>query len=450
MTQAGRIVASLAPHQTAPAGMTSTRAAYLKSTFSSFRSELDEHVSLSAPNQQYLKAGAHPSGNPTSRITNEDREVVFKEAEKKLRELRNLFAKMAVEVQGEEFWRCASSSRPARWVAVAQLASVRRGVDRIRSTGIKTASLQESRNLYVILASLPLCSPTCPAHATNAFHRPQLEAFTFYHYLVHSEIPSLPICQAAILPLPRPLPSSVLPSPSRPATPSLSLPPPSTSPAPPLTPVHITVTEEEPVHITEEDYLGGVADLTGELMRLAITRSGSVLGSEKGIGEIGELGRFVRDVKGEMDPLAPYARWLGKKLTVLDQSLAKIENVPFLASHRPNSKCHLEVRLYSGEMGSSSLSDWHKASELLEKAMDPYAQTWASWGNAVNGWIIPGWHDREGGSMELFKKLSKYLYGPEGEVRSEPHPSKLTKIRAGVQVRNLAPWDRREDLVFPF
>lgn len=28
----------------------------------------------------------------------------------------------------------------------------------------------------------------------------------------------------------------------------------------------------------------------------------------------------------EMDPLAIYARWLPKKLTVLDQSLAKIEN----------------------------------------------------------------------------------------------------------------------------
>jgi hypothetical protein len=28
----------------------------------------------------------------------------------------------------------------------------------------------------------------------------------------------------------------------------------------------------------------------------------------------------------EMDPLAPYCRWLGKKMTVLDQSLAKIES----------------------------------------------------------------------------------------------------------------------------
>lgn len=27
-----------------------------------------------------------------------------------------------------------------------------------------------------------------------------------------------------------------------------------------------------------------------------------------------------------MDPLAPYARWLSKKLVVLDQSLGKIEN----------------------------------------------------------------------------------------------------------------------------
>ncbi|GAA5877615.1 hypothetical protein JCM1840_005858 [Sporobolomyces johnsonii] len=31
----------------------------------------------------------------------------------------------------------------------------------------------------------------------------------------------------------------------------------------------------------------------------------------------------------EMEPLAPYARWLGKKLFVLDQSLGKIENASY-------------------------------------------------------------------------------------------------------------------------
>ena len=54
--------------------------------------------------------------------------------------------------------------------------------------------------------------------------------------------------------------------------------------------------------ITAEDYLGGIADLTGELMRLAIARVGSSLGSEQGMSEIRTLGTFVRDVKGGPSP----------------------------------------------------------------------------------------------------------------------------------------------------
>lgn len=78
------------------------------------------------------------------------------------------------------------------------------------------------------------------------------------------------------------------------------------------------------VLVTAEDYLGGLADLTGEMMRLAIGMVGSSLGGQ-GTG-IKEVGAFVRELKGHMDPLAGYSRWLPKKLIVLDQSLGKIES----------------------------------------------------------------------------------------------------------------------------
>jgi predicted translin family RNA/ssDNA-binding protein len=50
------------------------------------------------------------------------------------------------------------------------------------------------------------------------------------------------------------------------------------------------------VIVTSEDYLGGLADLTGELMRLAIGMVGKSLGSD-GTG-IKEVGAFVRQLKG--------------------------------------------------------------------------------------------------------------------------------------------------------
>ncbi|ORY58341.1 Translin [Leucosporidium creatinivorum] len=93
------------------------------------------------------------------------------------------------------------------------------------------------------------------------------------------------------------------------------------------------------VLITIADYLGGIADLTGEMMRLAIGSVGkslvvpnaegqAVKGGEE-LPSIESIGKMVRDIKGEMDPLAPYCRWLGKKMTVLDQSLAKIESASY-------------------------------------------------------------------------------------------------------------------------
>lgn len=51
------------------------------------------------------------------------------------------------------------------------------------------------------------------------------------------------------------------------------------------------------------------------------------------------LDKLIRFLIAEMDPLAPYARWLGKKLAVLDQSLGKIElSKSHFYLHRPREK----------------------------------------------------------------------------------------------------------------
>lgn len=47
--------------------------------------------------------GAHEACG--GRITTVDKGTVFRDMEKKLTELKALFAKLAVEVQGEDFWR---------------------------------------------------------------------------------------------------------------------------------------------------------------------------------------------------------------------------------------------------------------------------------------------------------------------------------------------------------
>ncbi|GAA5943228.1 translin family protein [Sporobolomyces koalae] len=144
-----------------------------------------------------------------------------------------------------------------------------------------------------------------------------LEGYTFYYYLEHRNLPTLAQCQASLVPPPPP-----------PATGEEILIATETSP------------QEPYVVVTVEDYLGGVADLTGEMMRLAIASVGKNLSSslsnnpqdspeEDNFADIDKIARVVREIKGEMDPLAPYARWLNKKLQVLDQSLGKIENASY-------------------------------------------------------------------------------------------------------------------------
>ncbi|SCV72693.1 BQ2448_4230 [Microbotryum intermedium] len=229
-----------------------TRGQSLLDDFAGFRTELDAHQER---RERVIKTSRDITALSKKliftlhRITNTPRATVLKEAEAKIAQLRELFIKVHVEVQGDQFWRYEKAISPG---------------------------MQE-----------------------------YLEGWMFYYYILHRRIPTLSEAQASLLP---PLPTEA------------SEPHPSDR-----TPL---------VRVTEEDYLGGIADLTGELMRLAIASIGKSLaaatavaaqeGGEKG-EDIDDLGRLVRAIKGDLDPLAPYARWLGKKLVVLDQSLSKIE-----------------------------------------------------------------------------------------------------------------------------
>lgn len=116
-----------------------------------------------------------------------------------------------------------------------------------------------------------------------------LEGLTFYHYLIHRTVPSLSEVQATLSNDQGPL-----------------------------------------VHVTVEDYLGGIADLSGEMMRLAIGSIGKSLsrpeGEDSNMISIESIGLVVRELKGAMDPLAPLVRNFHKKMVVLDQSLTKIES----------------------------------------------------------------------------------------------------------------------------
>ncbi|KAM0788002.1 hypothetical protein ACM66B_006202 [Microbotryomycetes sp. NB124-2] len=131
-----------------------------------------------------------------------------------------------------------------------------------------------------------------------------LEALIFYNYLIHNKIMSLSEAQASLRQAP--------PQPTGEADAQ-------------------TDAQLEPVRITVSDYLGGVADVTGEMMRLAIGSVGkSLQASTSGDDAVADfsiegIGRTVRDIKGGMEPLVPMQFWLDKKMSVMDASLSKIE-----------------------------------------------------------------------------------------------------------------------------
>ncbi|BGP00862.1 hypothetical protein NBRC10513v2_000987 [Rhodotorula toruloides] len=250
-----------------------SRADALLDAFHGFRTELDAHY---AQRERIVKLSRDVTALSKQLIFalhriggGKSKKQVFKEVEGKMADLRVLFEKLQGEVQGADFWRYQRSVSPG---------------------------IQE-----------------------------YLEGFTFYYYLQHHSLPTLEEAQASLVP--------PTPQPAASASDSASV---------PASDVAETAATEKPAEtapyfrITVDDYLGGVADLTGELMRLAIASVGknlsdSLAGGDGGgdFANIDKIGRLVREIKGEMDPLAAYAYWLPKKLQVLDQSLGKIENASY-------------------------------------------------------------------------------------------------------------------------
>ncbi|GAA5880718.1 hypothetical protein JCM8547_000023, partial [Rhodosporidiobolus lusitaniae] len=127
-----------------------------------------------------------------------------------------------------------------------------------------------------------------------------LEGFTFYYYLQHHSLPTLAHAQASLIP----------PAPAPPAAVSTSVDP-SSAPSLDASSSTPSPSSDEPyVRVTVDDYLGGVADLTGELMRLAIASVGRNLsesikeGARAAAGDGGDwsnidyIGRVVREIKG--------------------------------------------------------------------------------------------------------------------------------------------------------
>jgi len=78
------------------------------------------------------------------------------------------------------------------------------------------------------------------------------------------------------------------------------------------------------------DYVLGVCDLTGELMRLAI----SSISKPKGRMKASQISLFVRGCKADFETLTPYIDELHKKQTVTTQSLRKVEEAAYAIAIR--------------------------------------------------------------------------------------------------------------------
>ncbi|THH32327.1 hypothetical protein EUX98_g1863 [Antrodiella citrinella] len=79
-----------------------------------------------------------------------------------------------------------------------------------------------------------------------------------------------------------------------------------------------------------EDYLLGLSDLTGELMRYAI----SAISQQGGRTKANEVCAFVRDCKSYFDVYTTHFRELRKKQQVTTQSLEKIEDAAYAIAVR--------------------------------------------------------------------------------------------------------------------
>jgi len=82
--------------------------------------------------------------------------------------------------------------------------------------------------------------------------------------------------------------------------------------------------------LTLDDYLLGVSDLTGELMRFAITS----ISRRNGRKKAREVSDFVRNCKADFEGFTPFVRQLSKKQEVTSQSLIKIEEAAYAIALR--------------------------------------------------------------------------------------------------------------------
>ncbi|PIL29628.1 hypothetical protein GSI_08265 [Ganoderma sinense ZZ0214-1] len=79
-----------------------------------------------------------------------------------------------------------------------------------------------------------------------------------------------------------------------------------------------------------EDYLLGLSDLTGELMRFAI----GAISRRGGRQKANEVCNFVRNCKADFEALTPYFKELRKKQYITGQSLEKIEDAAYAVAVR--------------------------------------------------------------------------------------------------------------------
>ncbi|CAA7258794.1 unnamed protein product [Cyclocybe aegerita] len=87
---------------------------------------------------------------------------------------------------------------------------------------------------------------------------------------------------------------------------------------------------EQYVPLSVSDYLLGLSDLTGELMRFAISGISRRGGRAKAV----EVCAFVRGCKADFERMSPYIRDLRKKQIVTAQSLEKIEDAAYAIAVR--------------------------------------------------------------------------------------------------------------------
>ncbi|KAI9511802.1 Translin [Russula earlei] len=78
------------------------------------------------------------------------------------------------------------------------------------------------------------------------------------------------------------------------------------------------------------DYVLGICDLTGELMRLAI----SSISKPNGFMKASQISLFVRGCKADFETLTPYVDDLHKKQVVTTQSLRKVEEAAYAIAIR--------------------------------------------------------------------------------------------------------------------